>query len=379
MTLDEQLSLLVAGELSEHEVRVLEARIALEPEVAVRHRQMQDMVGALERLPETAAPPLLAPEALPNRQRWRRSLPWGLAAAALLFALLRTSPQPEMILASGTTVVDGQISLLAGDVRIAVDGRASIFVEPVHPSMRVANQTALEDPLNTRTILAGVAGALITVTVYEGSALVMADDTSPVAIGPGEARSFGTPRAPTAAPNTPERARELGSRAEALAAELEATQKELATEKFAGAITRGQLAAREGHPSEWPVDVPPPMGAGRFEAELATVVEGLEDFEVSQVDCSEYPCVAALRYGGDDDSMEWGAPLGDAVGAWSQEVLGDHSLSVNHSRFRSDDSDERFVVFGAHTGAEGGAVGDRLRFRMDEMVEVLGGEVRETP
>ena len=95
------------------------------------------------------------------------------------------------------------------------------------------------------------------------------------------------------------------------------------------------------------------------------------------MDCSEYPCVGAIRYTG-PSSEDWGQPIGEAVRGWLGEVGGeDMSISVNTSRFRNDDREERYVIFGAHSGDRDTDVGTRTEYRIDAMVDELGAKLKE--
>src|SRR5690606_2601970 len=92
---------------------------------------------------------------------------------------------------AGSQWVEGDVAMIAGAHEVRVRGRALVTVEPEGVDAREVVQ---EDPMNPTTHLAAaLVGAALSVTVYQGSALVLADDT-PVEIGAGETRTFGTPR-----------------------------------------------------------------------------------------------------------------------------------------------------------------------------------------
>jgi hypothetical protein len=403
MSLDEDLSRLLDGDLPEPEAAALRGRIASDPEVARAWEAMASLPDALASLPvvpDDASPPgvpdALLVSALPSpsslqRAGWRRALPWAVAVAALFFAFLRgTTPVgPERIqLIAGESVLDGDLHLLAGDRAIDLDGRARVFVEPPDGVVRGAEQNAsLEDPMDTRTLLGALAGAVVTITVYEGSAVVLADDGTPVTVEAGENRVFAPGDAPTRsartdapAPGTPERAKELLDRLDALNAELSETRKALETEKFAGALVRGQLKAEQGDPSTWEdADVPDAMRPERFEAELRAALEGAPDVAIDRVDCSEFPCIAVLEYTGPStaEDGDWNQAVGKQVSDWTRDVLGEGtSMSMNSSRFRTDDADARYVLFGAHASGDDN-VSDRTDWRMGQLVDVLGDELKE--
>ncbi len=410
MSLDEELSRLLSDDLPDERAAALRQRIATEPEVARAWEEMQAVADALASLPEVPgqmAPPALPDEVYdvlseapreagsPRQAPWRRALPWAVAVAALFFAFLRTAPppQPERLqLVAGESVVSGDLNLLAGDRAIELDGRARIFVEPPEGVVRDAQHTtSLEDPMATRSLLGALAGAAITITVYEGSAVVLADDGTPVTVAAGERRVFapndaeqsgrtGEREAPPE-PGTPERAQELIDKLDALNAELDETRTALETERFAGALVRGQLQAEQGTPSKWAdADVPDAMRPERFEAELARAIESAPDVVIDRVDCSEYPCIAVLEHvggGSDDETVDWNQAVGKQVSGWTEGVLGDgHSMSMNSSRFRNDGDDARYVLFGAHSSG-GDEVADRTEWRIGQLVDQIGDELKD--
>jgi hypothetical protein len=372
--LGEQLSMLWSRDLPEAEAQALRERIATEPEVAVQWRQLCAAMDALGELPdELPAPPLRAPSRPQRRLTVPRAVPWLLAAAAAV-ALAMPRPRPAVVLAAGGQWVEGDLRLLAGDVPVDIDGKVWVSVEPAAGVARVERP---EDPMRKSTWMGGLAGALVTVAVYEGSAVVhAAPGDRGVVVGPGETHQTGAPRAAPSADLSPEARQQNIARLEA---DLAAAQQALAEAKFEGALTRGQLVAMQGKPSEWPSDIPADLGPERFRAELEKQLEGVPDIRVTDVDCDEYPCIAAIEYTGTGDD-DWHEPIGDAVRGWLEQVLGpdDLSLSLNNSRFRDGDRDARYMVFGAHTEGRDSDVGTRTEFRMDALVDELGQRLTES-
>lgn len=359
MSLDEQLSRLIDGDLNEEEAEALRARIRSEPDVARAYDEMTRVVAALATLPETAPAPELRVAPLRSARSFVAVVaPWLLAAAAAL-AWWLTPGEPEVTIVAGGTRIDGNLSLLAGDVAIDLDGDALITVE---------------DDMTRQQMIAGLLGAAVTVAVYEGTALVRAAGHDPVTIGAGQTRLFGGGSPSGAAAPTDREA--LEHRLGELEKELAATREALQLEQFSGAIARGQLAAVQGTPAPWPADVPPAMTADRFAAELAARLAEFPQVEVEVVDCAEYPCIAALRYVGADQSLEWGDDVAHRIGAWVTEVYGDdHSLALNRSKFVSNNSEARYIVFSARGSSEDPNQADREKWRMDTMVQQLGEQV----
>jgi anti-sigma factor RsiW len=375
MTLGEDLSRLWSGELPADEAAALEHRIATEPAVAEQWARLGRAMAALEALPDAMTPPPLRTTHRPAaRVRTRTIAPLLLAAAAAAALWFVPRADPVLVLVDGAQWVDGDVRLAAGDAEIDVDGKVWISVEPAAPLARVGVPN-VEDPMNKSTIVAGLAGALVTIVVYEGTAVVRAESgPAPVVVGAGEThhtRLPGTPAPAVAA--TPEARAENIAR---LQAELAEVQNALAEARFQGALTRGQLAAMQGTPSPWPDGVPAELTPGQFREKLEATLADVEDVEIAEVDCDEYPCVAAIRYTGASAEGGWNQPIADATRAWLGGVIGEHmSISTNVSEFRNDDSVERYVLVGAHEADGDSDVRERTEFRIDGMVDELGSRL----
>ncbi len=368
--MNEDFSRLYSRDLPEAEARALEHRIATEPDVAAGWRRFLATMEALDALPDT----LPAPPLRKIRRSWTTAVRWALAAAALLALALRPSA-PELVLAVGGQLVDGELSLLAGDAIVDVDGKVWIGVEPREGALRVEEPQG--DLMQRKTWLAGLAGAAVTVVVYEGSAVVRASPgAEPMTVNAGETHRIPGDAPIAATPRTPEERRLDVARLEA---ELEAAEKALAEAKFEGALTRGQLQAVQGVPSEWPKDVLPAVSPERFKAELEAQLADVPDVEISHVDCEEYPCIAAIRYTGASSDDSWQKPIGDSVHGWLEGVYGPDgmSISTNTSRFRNGDKSASYVIFGAHSGDDAPDVGTRTEYRIDGLVDDLGAELKE--
>jgi len=383
MNLQEQLSRLLSDDLTAAEAQALRTRIATEPEVASEWRAMQDLAFALGELPAEVTPPALREPggSRPANVVIARLIPWMVAAAAGVLWFLGGSA-PDLLLMDGSELVDGEVTVMAGDTRVDVDGVALISVEPPHGAVRVPGPEQQEDPMNGKLIAAGLAGALVTVAVYEGTALIStADGAVPTVVEAGHTSVVGTPRntpqkvfrpAPPPAGESPD------ATIERLSGELAEARQALAEAAFEGAMTRGQLQAMQGVPSDWPDDVASTFGPDDFEAELRNRIDGIDDVSIADVDCSEYPCMAAIEYTGGGDGDDWSDSIEEAVGAWANEHLGEKvSMSVNQSRFKSDDGDHRFMIFGAHHSDRDSDVGVRLGYRMDGLVDELGQTLTE--
>jgi anti-sigma factor RsiW len=376
--LDEALSRLWSGELAEAEARLLRERIEAEPEVGRRWRRLCSAMEALKELPaELPAPPLRerAPAEAPRRS-WGWVAAVALAAAALL-ALMLPRSRPELVLVEGAQWVEGEVLLRAGAVDVEVDGRIWISVEPPAGQPRVGVPEP-EEEMDKSTVIAGLTGAIVTVVVYQGTAVLRdagASSAEPTVIEAGERHRTGpAPQVVSAAPTPQQRLQHIDQ----LQRELDQAKQELAEAQFEGALTRGQLQALQGVPSPWPEKLPEALQPEHFRANLEARLKDVPDVEISEVDCSEYPCVAAMRYVGERRGEDWGKPIGDAVRGWMDEVGGgDMSISVNNSRFHTDDHEEHYVVFGAHEGDRDTDVGTRTEYRIDAMVDELGSRLKE--
>ncbi len=376
--LDEQLSRLWDGDLPEAEARALRDRIGREPEVARRWERLRAALAALAALPaERTPPPLRA--ARPAKRSWAGLVPWALAAAAVVL-WLRSWPEPDRVLVAGTEWIDGEAQVLAGDVIVEVDGRVQLLVEPAGGVPRGGGADE-EDPMWSRsTVVAAVAGAVVTVVVYEGTAVVRAESGAPVVVEAGDRyRTGGSPAAapaPAAAPGGADEDRQ--ERLARLQAELAAAQEALAAAEFEGALTRGQLEAMQGVVSEWPADAPEPLTPDAFRAGLEATLASLPDAKIAEIDCSEYPCLAAIAYTGEGPAADWFTGAEGGIKGWIDTMnLPSVSMSVNTSRFRDDEGhDESYLIFGAHSSSDEG-VGTRTKYRLDGLVEEIGSRLGE--
>lgn len=369
---NEDLSRLWSRDLPEDEARALEDRIAADPALAKRWRDFRATMEALDALPSEMAPPPLRIRQ-PTRASWSRYIPWAVAAMAAIWALIPRSG-PVLVLADGGQLVEGDVSVLAADAIVDVDGTAWISVEP---RTGVARVEGPEGDMQRSTWMAGLAGAAVTVLVYEGTAVVKASPgAEPVVVHAGEKRVIGQP--PAAAPATPEqRAADVAR----LEEELTKAKQDLAAAQFEGALTRGQLTALQGNPSEWPTDVPARARPERFQAELEARLKDHPELKVDRVDCDEYPCIAAVKYLGDAESDEWAKPIADDARAFMKDLYGSDglSMSVNTSRFQDADESAAYVIFGATEPDVGEDVGTRTSYRIDGMVKDLGSELHPDP
>ncbi|MCB9674017.1 MAG: hypothetical protein H6737_02815 [Alphaproteobacteria bacterium] len=357
MTEYERLSRLLDGDLPDAERRELEAVIERDPALQRQWAAMQAVAEALDALPEPVPAALDAavlgsaaspPSRLPGWLSPATVAPWGLAAAAAL-ALFALAPDPGLVrLVEGTQRIEGEVHALAGTVPVDVDGVAVITVEPDPEVLRVMRSK--EDPMPKTAILSALAGAAVTVAVYEGTALVGSPDGGPpIEVRAGETHSIGPRRVkrvvagPDAAPPPADEA--PAATIARLQAENDALREALHTSQFEGAVAKGQLEAHQGAPIPWPDKVPAGMEPDAFEAGLRKVLETHPDMELLSLDCGEFPCVAVLT-----------GPAGDE--GWQQRMQQVPKDFVA-AQFGEDDPIGMQVMMAAtdDNGAQTGAVG----------------------
>lgn len=319
---------------------------------------MTDLDAALADLPTTApVPPALDAAVLARIGRPRRS-PWPILAAAVLLLGLggllgRALPhaEPTLVLTAGVQDVTGHARVLAGPHVVEIDGRARIEVSP--PAMepqpglaREEGQEVITMPNHTH-LAAAVVGALVTVTVYEGRALVTPDDGAPpVAVVAGETRTLGPAKAPARAPVEPPRhdapvAAAPRPEDTARIAELEGQLQRLQARQ---AITSGQLAAVQGEPQPWPDDVAAAWRPAAFERSLRALAAEEEAGDLLTVDCSEFPCLAVLEPPPFDGPGV--PPSVQALVERMGEALGGAAVSVSNARTNDDGVETSLVGLG---------------------------------
>lgn len=116
---------------------------------------------------------------------------------------------------------------------------------------------------------------------------------------PAPARAIAASRAAPSsiADPLPSAAASSSSAAEAKAAadRIRRLETQLDQLRAENAVTRGRLKAVEGEVQPWTKDLPITVQPSAFRAELSKLVDAAGG-TVEEVDCSEYPCVAAIRW-----------------------------------------------------------------------------------
>lgn len=353
--------------------------------------RLDDLLASLPD--EAPVPPGLNDAVLAqvSEPRARRRPVGSLVAAVLLAGLLgagiattvRPAP-PTLVLASGSQLVTGSARVVAADRVVQVEGRALISVEPASDLPRGEGQEA--DAMNTTHLVAALAGSLVTVAVYEGTALISGEDDAPaLVVAAGEQRAVGSPPPPrreVRVRSAPAESPPLGEgrlAAEDAEAVITALQDEIARLEARQALTTGQLAAVRGEPQPWPDDVPEAFRPAAFERSMRTIVEEEGAGDLLVVDCAEFPCLTVLRPGPYEGQGT--PPEVQAVIDRMQELLGASGVSVHNAK--TGDGTRELLLTGLGFAPEG-SKGDeglqtRAAYRMEGHLQGLSEELMGEP
>ena len=378
MTDLERLSLLLDGELDAAEEQALRARIAKDPELAAAWEAMQALPADLAGLGELDAPPVLDHRVVGPPVQDRKPPSAGIAIAALaavmLMWFLGANEAPTLLLEDGSQLIEGKALVYAGSTRVQVDGTARISVEPPEAGARVPAQE-----VSMKNALAGaIAGAVVTVAVYEGTAEVIPDgEAATISLAAGESHTVGaTPRSGERRVVVRTAADPEGDGPETLDEALEhiaALEAALAEKSFENAITKGQLTARQGEPIQWPDHATawdPELFADKVRAGLL----GQDDLSLYDIDCSEYPCIALIEGGAAED---WDDSLRAAVDAMTGED--DARVSLNVSRVGTDEGEVKMAALAIAEPSDGDGqdLATRVGWRSESLVEAAVDELME--
>lgn len=383
MSAYEDLSRLLDGDLDPEAADALRARIAAEPELAEAWIAMQALPLHLGDLPDLPPPEGLNDRVLAGRdhqpalrrisRRWSRP---AAIAAALALAWLWTRPGPVAVLMSGSQFVDGHATLQAAHVEVEVNGRALIEVEPPEGLLREPWQEVAD--MNRTHLLSALAGAAVTVTVYQGAAVVRADDAPAITVAAGEVHTVGTPAddAPAPPPRGSVRLDGDASPAEReamLTAEIGRLRDELTRAELSTDIARGQLASHEGDPMPWPDDLDDAYRPEAFEETIEAALDEVPFGELEVMDCSEFPCFAVIR--STDVGDGWQKPVDDFAEFLKQRA-GDGTGVMQHlSGIGRDGTELRYagITYGPTelSGADEEELRRRTSYRLDAAIEAL--------
>ena len=220
--------------------------------------------------------------------------------------------------------------------------------------------------------IAALSGAIVTLTVVEGTALAHPPGAPAVKISKGERRILGNSE--TGALPAPASPTATGSHEALLAHELAAL-------KLEHAVTVGQLRALGGRPVEWPDDVAPKYRAQAFEEFVRGRVAGIPNSSLIATDCDEYPCIAVVR--STDMTDAWEDKLMAVHGDLDHTEYGSSNNVIGFGSIREDDRGiAKLYAFSIVPGEEG-IVDQEVRSRLDVRVrgdmEGLADELLEQP
>lgn len=239
--------------------------------------------------------------------------------------------------------------------------------------------------MNRTTVLAALSGSVVTIAVYEGSAVVRAgDDAPPLTLRAGEqhvvpgkpARQGPDPDrdvASTSAPSASSQAQTIRT----LRTELADVKAELAELQVENAFNRGQLEAHQGRPALWPDTVAEKYTEAFLHEQITDRLVDVPNISLDRMDCTEYPCLVVVRSMSDADA--WDEEIEAAFRGLSQDQYADDaSVNVNNSEFNHNGYVERYAIMAVSAESDTTeAVSARLDYRMDDLVDTLGAEVRE--
>lgn len=317
----EALSMLLAGDLDPASEAAVRQRIATDAAWRDAWEAMQSVPGALASLRHPAPPPALdervlaswspAREAVPAPAQSARPTPlpgggarwqWGFAAVAAAVAVVavgfETDGPPVVQVAGGVQRFDGEIAVIAADTRIEIDGRVDVAVEPSPP---LARGLVREGTMDLSHVFAAGGGALVTVMVLEGTAVVKTAGDPSILLHAGEKQSIGTVPA-------------MKQRASPVPGEAEAdgdTEQALADLRVKYALVKGQLDAIQGAAIDFPGDLPTAFRATGFAPAATAIAAAIPGTELLSTECEEYPCIAYYRTGSPTEG--WHDALNAAV------------------------------------------------------------------
>jgi ferric-dicitrate binding protein FerR (iron transport regulator) len=389
MSLYEDLSRLLEGDLPEADADALRRQIAEDPAVARAWAQVQNLKEDLVALEDEPPPRTLDQRVLdrvtarhpvqarpPTRSRTTWIAIAGLAVGAAALLVLAPWDTAEVLLVDGSEWVDGRARVQAADVWVEVDGRALVSVEPRGGSVRVPVE---EDPMNvTSHLAAAVAGAAITVAVYEGSARIFPPEAEPITVAAGESRTLRPPASEAAPESTavpvvravrmgPEGTADLSPKPADAKERIAALEAELEQLRFEQALTRGQLVQTRGEPMAWPDKVDPSLEPETFEQRLQEALSEAEAGDLLAIDCEEYPCIAYVELD-PELGMDQLAPMLQSI---ADKVRGDSDPAVMQMVRATGEggADQKLLTMALMPREETEDLGRRVEYRAESAME----------
>lgn len=372
MTDTERISAWLDGDLDGAAADAVRARIAEDPAFARQVDAMRALRATLDALPDEAPPPALDRRVLARvrgPRRWPLAVVGGLVAAAALALAWPTAP--ARVLVAGTEWVAGQGEVDAGDVRVAIDGVAWVTVEPAGRAARVEGAEGLMDRTH---VAAAIGGAVVTVGVLAGSAVVIRPGVD-VAVAAGD-RWTSAPPAAAAPPAGPREGEAPAATIARLSRELDAARADLAAAEAAlgearlgATVAQGQLAFERGEPVPWPDDLPDGFRPAAYEATVRAEVAKIPGATLLDLDCAEFPCIAIIQSPSTEPGWpEHLRPITDALAAGARV-----NTSLSASQWNDGQRDVAAAAVAVSPEGHGGPdVDTRTKWRAQAALEDAG-------
>lgn len=229
-------------------------------------------------------------------------------------------------------------------------------------------------------LLSAAGGAIVTIAVLQGSAIVFGDATvESVHVSEGQVHTVQSAGGPMRkvvrnAPATPSSAPvQLQQAAPQVTSYIAGLERDLEQAKFQNSLLEGQIAARDGVAVEWPSDLPNGLTPETFEATLRAVADDVPKMSLDRVDCSEYPCLAVLSGGvSSDDARDIAQQVQDSL---ERRVGEGGKLSARIGISKRDNGEgeaELSLVIAPtpeHEGSEDGDMELRLQNRFNDAMQ----------
>jgi hypothetical protein len=372
------LSQLRSGDLPPAEAAALRAEIDVDPELAAAWRRLGALEAQLAALPNPSPPAALRGRVVRRRRRSPMTAALGglaaLAAAAAIALIAPGAPPATLTLLEGHQDVVGAVDVLVPGGAVSVDGHARVRVEP---RRAVARKGEAEDPMKSH-LLSAAGGAVVTVAVLRGTAvLTTSDDAPPIEVPAGTTRvvQVGAPDAPAPPPRPAQVAdRALDPAVAQYVADLEA---QVAALTLQNTFVSGQLAQYQGEARPFPDDAHPWVSPDGFKEHVTAALASVEGLNVRDVDCDEYPCIAIAQSTGTEDELRHLMEGVSAAMKAAPEGEGDLNTMISADMSKNDDDPaaEATLTLGVAlldaTNPDGDDLGPRIQQRLRDAQEAL--------
>lgn len=220
---------------------------------------------------------------------------------------------------------------------------------------------------------AAFAGAVVSVSVLEGHAWIRGTaDAAPLSLDAGvtTAVTVGgqTPRVAGSGRSGSPKPLDLPA-AQARIRDLES---QLAAAKLDAGLSHGALTTHEGTPQRWPDDASAPFRPDAFRARLEEAVRGVPGAAIAEVDCDEFPCVAALATV--SEAEDWADSLGAVQKSMSADPrFGAVGVTAMAQETNDGELQHRLYVFALSPAGADSDAQTRTQYRAKSLLDQLGG------